>query len=187
MTTALEGGEWSAARHSCTLPPGKTWYQFYRRLGGPQGRSGWAENLVSTRIRPRTIQPVVSHYTDWATRPTNMLYYTLIFTSMRKHILSIVNLLVYYISVNILFCTDMEHKSSQKAPFTFVMSVHATVNWLPMYPNVSTQLTLVRFLDMWYWRLLLKICWENLNLVKIGGKYWTLYMKTYIYWYCWQW
>ena len=46
MTAALEGGEWSAARPGRTLPPGKTRYPFYRRLGGPQGRSGRAENLV---------------------------------------------------------------------------------------------------------------------------------------------
>ena len=51
MTAALEEGEWSAARPGRTLPPGKTRYQFYRRLGGPHGRSGWAENLVSTGIR----------------------------------------------------------------------------------------------------------------------------------------
>jgi len=31
-----------------TLSPGKTRYPFYRRLDGPQGRSGRAENLVST-------------------------------------------------------------------------------------------------------------------------------------------
>ena len=43
--------------------PGKTRYPFYRRLGGPQGRSGRAENLVSTGIRSRTVQPVVSRYT----------------------------------------------------------------------------------------------------------------------------
>jgi len=46
MTMALEGGEWSAARPGQTLPPGKTRYPLYRKLGGPQGRSGWAENLV---------------------------------------------------------------------------------------------------------------------------------------------
>jgi hypothetical protein len=40
MTSALEGGEWSAARPGRTLPPGKTRYPLYRRLGGPQGRSG---------------------------------------------------------------------------------------------------------------------------------------------------
>ena len=45
MTAALEGSEWSAARPDRTLPSGKTRYPFYRRLGGPQGRSGWAENL----------------------------------------------------------------------------------------------------------------------------------------------
>ena len=58
MTAALEGGEWSAARPSRTLPPGKTRYPFGRRLGEPQGRSGRAENLVPTRIRSRTVQPV---------------------------------------------------------------------------------------------------------------------------------
>ena len=58
MTAALEGGEWLAARPGLTLPPGKTWYPFYRRLGGPQGRSGRAENLVLTGIRSRTVQPV---------------------------------------------------------------------------------------------------------------------------------
>jgi len=58
MTAALEGGEWSAARPGRTLPPGKTRYPLYRRLGGPQGRSGRAEYLVPTGIRSWTIQPV---------------------------------------------------------------------------------------------------------------------------------
>jgi len=64
MTAALEGGEWSAARPGRTLPPGKTRYLFYRRLGGPQGRSRRAENLVPTEIRSQTVRPVVSCYTD---------------------------------------------------------------------------------------------------------------------------
>ena len=38
--------------------PGKTRYPFYRRLGGTQGRSGRAENLVPTGIGSRTAQPV---------------------------------------------------------------------------------------------------------------------------------
>jgi len=50
---------------------GKTRYPFYRRLGGTQGRSGRAENLVFTGIRSRNFQPVVSRYTDWATGPTH--------------------------------------------------------------------------------------------------------------------
>jgi hypothetical protein len=48
MTAALEDGEWSAARPGRTLPPEKNRYPFYRRLGGPQGRSGRAENFVPT-------------------------------------------------------------------------------------------------------------------------------------------
>ena len=52
MTTALEGGERSAARSGRTLRLGKTRYPFYRRPGGPQGRYGRAENLAPTGIRP---------------------------------------------------------------------------------------------------------------------------------------
>ena len=70
MTAALEGGEWSAARPGRTLLPGKARYPFYRRLSGPQGRSGPTENLVPTGIRSRTVQRIVSRYTDWATGPT---------------------------------------------------------------------------------------------------------------------
>ena len=62
MTAALEAVEWSAARPGRTLPPGKIRYPFYRRLCGPQGRSGRTENLVPTGIRYRTVQPVVSRY-----------------------------------------------------------------------------------------------------------------------------
>jgi hypothetical protein len=64
MIAALEGGEWSAAGPGRTLPPLKTQYLFYRRLGGPQDRSGRAENLVPTGIRSRAVQPVVNRYTD---------------------------------------------------------------------------------------------------------------------------
>ena len=80
MTRALEGGEWSAARPGRTLSPGKTRYPFYRRLGGPQGRSGWAENLAPPGFDPRTVQPVVSRYTDWATRPTYIYIYIYIWS-----------------------------------------------------------------------------------------------------------
>jgi len=38
------------SRPGRNLPPGKSRYQFYRRLGGPQGRTGRAENLVPTGI-----------------------------------------------------------------------------------------------------------------------------------------
>jgi len=85
MTAALEGGEWSAARPGRTLPPGKTRYPFYSTFGGPQGRSGLAENLVPTGIRTRTVQPVVSHYTDWDTRPTVFSVTCLILNSDQQY------------------------------------------------------------------------------------------------------
>ena len=64
MTTVLEGGEWSAAHPGHTLPPRKTRYPSYRRLGGHNGRYGQVENLVPPGFDPWTIQPVVSRYTD---------------------------------------------------------------------------------------------------------------------------
>ena len=71
MTAALEGGEWSAARPGHTLPPGKTRYPLYRRLVGPQGRSGQVRKISPTPgFDPRTVQPVASRYTDYATQPT---------------------------------------------------------------------------------------------------------------------
>ena len=53
------------------LPPGKTRYPFYRRLGGPQGRSGQVRKISPPPVfDPRTVQPVASRYADYATRPT---------------------------------------------------------------------------------------------------------------------
>jgi hypothetical protein len=70
--TALDGGEWSASRPGRALPPGK---------GPPVSivqEAGWAPEPVSTQgleekssapVGDRTpiVQPVVRHYTDWAT------------------------------------------------------------------------------------------------------------------------
>jgi hypothetical protein len=58
-------------RHAlAALPPGKTWYPLYRRLGGPQGQSGWVQKiLLLPGFDPQTIQPVASRYTDCAIWP----------------------------------------------------------------------------------------------------------------------
>ena len=72
MTTALEGGERSASRPGRSLPPEKTRYPLYRRLGGPQGRSGQVRKISPPPgFDPRTAQPVASRYTDYATRPND--------------------------------------------------------------------------------------------------------------------
>jgi hypothetical protein len=44
-TSALEGGEGSASSPDRFLPPGKTRYPLYRRLGGPQGRYGQVRKI----------------------------------------------------------------------------------------------------------------------------------------------
>ena len=55
-------------RHApAALPPGKTRYPLYRRLGGPQNRSGQVlETSPSPGFDPRTVQLVASRYTDYA-------------------------------------------------------------------------------------------------------------------------
>ena len=91
MTAALEGGEWSAACPGQTLPSGKTRYPLNRRLGGPQGRSEWVENLAQPGFDPRIVQPVVSHYTDWATRPTiiNVIILQIYVTTVKQIAISL--------------------------------------------------------------------------------------------------
>ena len=69
LTSALQGGEGSASRPGRILPPEKTRYPLYRRLGGPQGRSGLVRKISPPPgFDPRTVQPVGSRYTDYATR-----------------------------------------------------------------------------------------------------------------------
>ena len=63
-------------RHApAVLPAGKTRYPLYRRLGGPQGRSGRVRKLSPPpRFDPRTIPPVASHYNDWDIPAHNLEY-----------------------------------------------------------------------------------------------------------------
>jgi hypothetical protein len=47
------------------LSPGKTRYPLYRKLGGPQGRSGQVRKISPPPgFDPRNVQPVESRYTD---------------------------------------------------------------------------------------------------------------------------
>ena len=49
------------------LPPGKTPYPLYRRLFGPQGRSGRVRKISPPPgFDPRTVQHVASRYTGWS-------------------------------------------------------------------------------------------------------------------------
>jgi hypothetical protein len=55
-------------RHAlAALPPVKTRYPLYRRLGGPKGLSGRVRKISPPPgFDPQTVQPVASRYTDWA-------------------------------------------------------------------------------------------------------------------------
>jgi hypothetical protein len=64
LATAVEGGEGSVSRHGCSLPLGKTRYPLYRRLGGPQGRSGQVRKIWP--LLGFDPQRVASRYTNWA-------------------------------------------------------------------------------------------------------------------------
>jgi len=50
LTSALEGVEGSASRPGRTLPQGKTQYQLYRRLGGPQDQAGQVQKIDLNRM-----------------------------------------------------------------------------------------------------------------------------------------
>jgi hypothetical protein len=48
-------------------PVKKNWYPLYRKLGGPLGRSGRVqETSPPLGFNPQTVQPVVSHSTEYA-------------------------------------------------------------------------------------------------------------------------
>ena len=62
-TSAPDGVD--GQRHApAALPPTKTRHPLYRRLGGPQGRSGRVRKISSPPgFDPWTVQPVASRYT----------------------------------------------------------------------------------------------------------------------------
>ena len=67
----LEGGEGSASRPGCSLPPGKDPVPILQEAGwapGPVWTS--AENLAPTGIRSLDRPACSQRYTDYATRPT---------------------------------------------------------------------------------------------------------------------
>jgi len=79
-------GWWVSVMPRPLFTPGKTRYPLYRRLGGPQCRSGVVRIFSHPPgFDPRTFQPVASRYTDWATLPR----ISYIFAQKQKEIFSI--------------------------------------------------------------------------------------------------
>jgi hypothetical protein len=69
-----KGMGWLAPHPGRFTPRKETRYPLYRRLGGPQGWSGRLRKILPPLgFDPRTIQPVVSRYTDYAI-PVHIIY-----------------------------------------------------------------------------------------------------------------
>jgi len=67
VTSALDGGWWSTPRLGCFTPAKETQYPFYRRLGGPQGRSGQVRKISPTSgFDPTTVLSIASRYSVYA-------------------------------------------------------------------------------------------------------------------------
>jgi hypothetical protein len=95
LTSALEGGGWSAPRPGRFTPGKDTRYPLYRRLGGPQGRSGRMGKISPPPgFDPRNVQPVASRYTDRRQTATDesvseffSLFMSLASTNKQTHLL----------------------------------------------------------------------------------------------------
>jgi hypothetical protein len=74
MNTALEGGEGSASRSGRSLPPEKTRYSLYRRLGGPQCRSGQVRKISPPTGIRSTDRPAHSQSLYRLRYPTHAVY-----------------------------------------------------------------------------------------------------------------
>ena len=65
LTSALDGGGLLTSRPGRFTPWKDTRYPLYRRLDGPQGRSGQVrKNSPPLGFDPRTVQPAANCYTD---------------------------------------------------------------------------------------------------------------------------
>ena len=74
MTAALEGVSGQQHAPAALYPRERPGTHFSGGWVGPQDRSGRVENLAPPGFDPRTVQPLVSRYTDCATRPTYVLH-----------------------------------------------------------------------------------------------------------------
>jgi hypothetical protein len=129
-------------RHApVALPPEKTRYPLYRRLGGPQNRSGRVRKISPPpEFDPWTVHPVASRYTHWAIPAhenkgtdknlhsflltamwtadivfTNL--FTAVLTRQRKNVLSL------YVKFSVILLFSKSHKS------TYVICKCAALNF----------------------------------------------------------
>ena len=159
-----------------------TRYPLYRRLGGPQGRSGQVRKISPPPgFNPRTVQPVASGYTDWAIAVH--CYQSI----KEKHVNNRCILNVLYEcpdddSLRIETCSNAECLLINWVAFywsVFIVSVRSSCPSVLLSSCIGTALT---------GRIFLKfeiICRESPNLFKIG-QYRSIYLNTEVCLYCWE-
>jgi hypothetical protein len=82
------GARWSVTFPGCFTPRKETQYPLYRRLGGPQGRSGrLRKNSPPLGFDPRTVQPEASLYTDCAIPAHSSIMYLIHFLWLGYYLL----------------------------------------------------------------------------------------------------
>jgi len=131
MTTALEGGEGSTSCPGRSLPPGKTRYLLYRRLGGPQGRSGQVRKISPPPVfDPGTVQPVSSRY---ATRSTLLVVALQYFTLTLAYILHLIHeSLKKYLS-NLLKILSLSYILNKNKPAHYIGRLHFIASFVSEY------------------------------------------------------
>jgi len=88
-------GGGSASHTGRSLPPGKNRYPLYRRMGRPQVRSGQVRKISPPLgLDPRTVQPVASRNTDWATGPTDLYGYISDYSRVKRNLCNFAKLVV---------------------------------------------------------------------------------------------
>ena len=152
-------------------------YPFYRRLGGFQGRSRRVRKISSLPgFDPRTLQPVVSRYTDWATRPTRIEKYNGKFIIVHI-ILNIISSLrsLYWISCclhadQILQNLPAPYKRLSRPDLQDITTPRRQVYW-PLLATVTPPSQAVqahcKHGIMWTWKTfqVLKVVLRNANLL----------------------
>ena len=110
LTSGIDRGGWTTPHPGRVTPGKETRYPLYRRLGGPQGRSGQVRKISpQPGFDPRTLQPVASRYTDWVIPATHayVCMYVYIYTHIYTYIyvyICIYMCIYVYIYVYIYIC-----------------------------------------------------------------------------------
>jgi hypothetical protein len=158
LTSALDGV--GGQRHaSAALPPGKTRNPLYMRFCGPQDRSAQVWKISSPPgFDLRTVQPVVSRYTDWATHIIN--FYVPLFLFLLSCLVYIFFSLFFNISytISLLFHFPLSVSYYVFPGFSLILSFLISPTLFPRFLSIYFFFCLIWlcFFGMMEWLQILK-------------------------------